>query len=354
VVVRTRVDGLCDIYQRLPYKYKYALPSRIKIMADLDISERRKPQDGKINFRKFGPADVELRVATMPTVGNLEDVVIRLLGTGDPVTFDDLGLTVRNRRVFERAIRQPYGLILVVGPTGSGKTTTLHSAIALINTPQVKIWTAEDPVEITQEGLRQVQVNPRLGLTFATTLRSFLRLDPDIIMVGEMRDHETASMGIEASLTGHLVLSTLHTTDAPSAVTRLLNLGIEPYLIAAAVNAVLAQRLVRKICPNCKEPCEPADHIKHVMADAGVELTTAYRGKGCSRCRKSGFSGRIGVFELLVPDSEMRDMITRMGQLSELRQRALHSGMISLRTDGFAKVKSGITTVEEVLSVTAV
>ena len=247
IIVRIRVDGQCKLYQRIPYKYKYAIPSRIKIMSELDIAERRKPQDGKINFKKFGPIDVELRIATMPTVGQLEDVVIRILHTGDPISYEDLGIIPRNMEVFERSIRKPYGLILVVGPTGSGKTTTLHSAIAKINLPETKIWTAEDPVEITQKGLRQVQVNPRIGLTFAAALRSFLRLDPDIIMVGEMRDEETASIAVEASLTGHLVLSTLHTNSAPETVTRLLEMGLDPFSFSDSLLCILAQRLVRRL-----------------------------------------------------------------------------------------------------------
>ena len=257
LAVRIRVDGHCSIYQTIPYKYKYAIPSRIKIMAELDIAERRKPQDGKIDFKKFGPLDIELRVATMPTVGRLEDVVIRILTNNEPISFEQLGLTKRNQKVFRKAITSPYGLVLVVGPTGSGKTTTLHSGLALINTPDKKIWTAEDPVEITQAGLRQVQTNPKIGFTFASALRSFLRLDPDVIMVGEMRDLETAGIAIEASLTGHLVFSTLHTNSAPETVTRLLDMGLDPYSFSDSLLCILAQRLARRLCLDCAEQYKP-------------------------------------------------------------------------------------------------
>jgi type II secretory ATPase GspE/PulE/Tfp pilus assembly ATPase PilB-like protein len=253
-VIRFRIDGACQLYQTIPYTFKRAIVSRLKIMSDLDISERRKPQDGKIKFKKFAPLDIELRVATIPTAGGNEDVVLRLLAAGKPMALDQMGMSDWAYDAFVEMISQPYGIVLVVGPTGSGKTTTLHAAMGYINKPETKIWTAEDPVEITQEGLRQVQVIPKIGFNFATAMRAFLRADPDVIMVGEMRDKETVTMGIEASLTGHLVLSTLHTNSAPETITRLLDMGMDPFNFADALLGVLAQRLVRTLCKDCKSP----------------------------------------------------------------------------------------------------
>ncbi|MRR07134.1 MAG: pilus assembly protein PilB [Deltaproteobacteria bacterium] len=359
IVVRVRVDGQCKVYQRIPYKYKYAIPSRIKIMSDLDIAERRKPQDGKINFKKFGPIDVELRIATMPTVGQLEDVVIRILHTGDPIAYEDLGLTSRNMRVFEEAITKPYGLILVVGPTGAGKTTTLHSAIARINKPETKIWTAEDPVEITQKGLRQVQVNPRIGLTFAAALRSFLRLDPDIIMVGEMRDEETASIAIEASLTGHLVFSTLHTNSAPETLTRLLDMGIDPFAFSDSLLCVLAQRLARRLCNACKRVYRPeAAELEEILAEYGMEqflasglvvdeLTIAAP-VGCEKCGNTGYRGRLGIHELLECNDGMKKLIKKKPEAEEIRQGAISDGMTTLKQDGILKVFQHLTDIHEI------
>ena len=359
VVVRSRIDGQCSIYQKIPYKYKFAIPSRIKIMADLDIAERRKPQDGKIDFKKFGPLDIELRVATMPTVGGLEDVVIRVLASGEPVSFNQLGLSDRNQRVFDDALNSPHGLILVVGPTGSGKTTTLHSGLAIINQSTRKIWTAEDPVEITQAGLRQVQVNPRIGFTFAAALRSFLRLDPDVIMVGEMRDEETASIAVEASLTGHLVFSTLHTNSAPETVTRLLEMGLDPFSFSDSLLCILAQRLVRRLCDECKESFHPPEsELEELIDEYGREdfaLTglnrsdlTVSRAVGCDRCGHSGYRGRLGVFEVLECTAKLRGLIKRRSDTDSVREQAALDGMTTLKQDGILKVFKGLTDIHEV------
>jgi len=359
VVVRTRVDGQCSIYQRIPYKYKFAIPSRIKIMAELDIAERRKPQDGKIDFKKFGPLDTELRVATMPTVGGLEDVVLRILTGGDPLAFKDLGLTDRNQRVFQDALASPHGLLLVVGPTGSGKTTTLHSGLAQINTASRKIWTAEDPVEITQPGLRQVQVNPRIGFTFAAALRSFLRLDPDVIMVGEMRDEETASMAVEASLTGHLVFSTLHTNSAPETVTRLLEMGLDPYSFSDSLLCILAQRLARRLCMNCKQTYSPdiaemddiiEEYGRDAFAATGLsrEGLTMARAVGCDRCGHTGYRGRLGIHEVLECTAPLKTLIKKKADTDIIRMQAGSDGMTTLKQDGIIKVLQGLTDIPEV------
>lgn len=359
VIVRTRVDGQCSIYQRIPYKYKFALPSRIKIMGDLDIAERRKPQDGKIEFKKFGPLDVELRVATMPTVGGMEDVVIRVLASGDPISFDDLGLNQRNLRVFKESLSRPHGLILVVGPTGSGKTTTLHSGLAQINQTNRKIWTAEDPVEITQAGLRQVQVNPRIGFTFAAALRSFLRLDPDVIMVGEMRDEETASTAVEASLTGHLVFSTLHTNSAPETVTRLLEMGLDPYSFSDSLVCVLAQRLARRLCKDCKESFHLSESEYNELveefgrdefANTGLGLADAvmFRAVGCDRCGHTGYRGRLGIHEVLECTDPLKGLIKRRADTDHVREQAARDGMTTLKQDGILKVLGGLTDIHEV------
>ncbi len=359
IAVRIRIDGQCSIYQRIPYRYKYAIPSRIKIMADLDIAERRKPQDGKIDFKKFGPVDVELRVATMPTVGNMEDIVLRILASGDPIKFDQLGLTKRNRQVFERCLHTPYGLVLVVGPTGSGKTTTLHSGLSQINVSNRKIWTAEDPVEITQAGLRQVQVNPKIGFTFAAALRSFLRLDPDVIMVGEMRDEETASIGVEASLTGHLVLSTLHTNSAPETVTRLLDMGLDPYSFADSLLCVLAQRLARRLCTNCRETYQPSptelenliDEYGHEdFAKTGLDASqiTLARSAGCEKCNQSGYKGRLGIHEVLDASDLLKTLIRKQTDADIIRRQAVEDGMTSLKQDGILKAIEGLTDMQEV------
>ncbi len=359
VTVRIRIDGQCVLYQKIPYKYKFAIPSRIKIMADLDIADRRRPQDGKIDFKKFGPLDIELRVATMPTVGHLEDVVIRILTSGEPILFDRLGLTARNRQVFEHAVTSPYGLVLVVGPTGSGKTTTLHSGLAMINAANRKIWTAEDPVEITQPGLRQVQINPKIGFTFSAALRSFLRLDPDVIMVGEMRDEETATIAVEASLTGHLVLSTLHTNSAPETVTRLLEIGIDPYSFSDSLLCVLAQRLARCLCPACKTTYTPDQAERDALAeeyggdlwgDAGLDpaTLTLARPLGCEQCGHSGYRGRLVIHEVLEVTPPLRTLIKRRSDTDDIRLQALRDGMTTLKQDGILKVLQGVTDIHEV------
>jgi type II secretory ATPase GspE/PulE/Tfp pilus assembly ATPase PilB-like protein len=359
IVVRMRVDGKCSVYQYLPCKFKYAIPSRLKIMAELDIAERRKPQDGKIDFKRFGAEDVELRIATMPTVGHLEDVVIRLLNVGEPMLFDQLALTRRNREAFVKAVSKPYGLILVVGPTGSGKTTTLHSAIAEINKPDVKIWTAEDPVEITHEGLRQVQINTKTGLTFAAALRSFLRLDPDVIMVGEMRDLETAAIAVEASLTGHLVLSTLHTNSASETVTRLLEMGLDPFSFSDSLLCVLAQRLAAGLCDHCKAKYRPGDaELQELIEEygpaafdaGGISTENIFLAKpvGCDYCHHTGYRGRIGIHELLVCSDHLKSLIRKKSETDSIRALAVAEGMTTLKQDGILKVMQGLTEIQEI------
>ncbi|SKA17351.1 Type II secretory pathway ATPase GspE/PulE or T4P pilus assembly pathway ATPase PilB [Trichlorobacter thiogenes] len=359
VTVRIRIDGQCIVYQKIPYKYKFAIPSRIKIMADLDIADRRRPQDGKVDFKKFGPLDIELRVATMPTVGQLEDVVIRVLTSGDPVSFERLGLTDRNRQVFERCLQSPYGLVLVVGPTGSGKTTTLHSGLATINSSNRKIWTAEDPVEISQIGLRQVQINPKIGFTFAAALRSFLRLDPDVIMVGEMRDEETAGIAVEASLTGHLVFSTLHTNSAPETVTRLLEMGLDPYSFSDSLLCVLAQRLARRLCSACKETYTPdqaeldeliEEYGRDAFVETGIDPSsiTLAHAHGCEQCGQSGYHGRLGIHEVLDATDHLKYLVKRRADTDDIRTQAVQDGMTSLKQDGILKVFQGLTDIHEV------
>jgi type II secretory ATPase GspE/PulE/Tfp pilus assembly ATPase PilB-like protein len=362
--VRIRVDGACTLYQTIPYSYKNAVISRIKIMSDLDISERRKPQDGKIKFKKYGGKDIELRVATVPTQGGLEDVVMRILTVGEPLSLDKMGFSQRNYEQFVNAISLPYGLIFCCGPTGSGKTTTLHSALSYINKVERKIWTAEDPVEITQKGLRQVQVHPKIGFDFAAAMRSFLRADPDVIMVGEMRDRETTQMGIEASLTGHLVFSTLHTNSAPESVTRLLDMGMDPFNFADALIAILAQRLVRTLCKNCKRPYNPGraeydELVREYGADlfeknVNIPFTSdlkLYGPQGCEVCNNTGYRGRMGIHELLIGTEKVKEMIQTRTPMSILRDQAISEGMTTLKQDGIEKVFHGLTDLKEVRKV---
>jgi len=371
--VRFRKDGVLKPYMELPHTYRSAMIARLKIMCDLDIAERRKPQDGKINFARFVPGQkLELRLVTIPTANGLEDAVLRLLASARALPLDAMGLSAHNLKQLKQAIERPYGMVLCVGPTGSGKTTTLHAALAHINTPQRKIWTAEDPVEITQPGLRQVQVNPKIDWTFAKALRSFLRADPDVVMVGEIRDEETAHTAIEASLTGHLVLSTLHTNSAPETVTRLLDMGMDPFNFADSLLGVLAQRLVRRLCTHCRTS-RPAtdDEEAELLADwmnafAGsppdaqalledwrerhgeggrLQITHA---KGCDRCEQTGFKGRLGLHELMVVDRPLRALIQTHARAEDLLRCALAAGMRTLRQDGIEKVLAGLTTIEEV------
>jgi type II secretory ATPase GspE/PulE/Tfp pilus assembly ATPase PilB-like protein len=372
VRIRFRKDGVLKAYLELPHTYRAAIVARIKIMCDLDISERRKPQDGKINFTKFSPQHkLELRVATIPTSNGLEDVVLRLLASARALPLDQIGLTEGNYKRLTAAIERPYGLVLCVGPTGSGKTTTLHSALAHLNTAQRKIWTAEDPVEITQAGLRQVQVNPKIDWTFAKALRAFLRADPDVIMVGEVRDKETAQTAVEASLTGHLVMSTLHTNGAAETVTRLLDMGMDPFNFGDSLLAVLAQRLVRKLCPNCRTARnatgEETDELLHHWLNAFApdaapspdQVLAEWRAQhgqqlmhwhapGCATCEGQGLRGRAAIHELMTITREARRLVQTGANVEQLQQQALADGMRTLRQDGIGKVLAGVMSLAEV------
>lgn len=362
-LVRFRVDGDCFEYMKIPQSYRRAIVSRLKIMASLDIAERRKPQDGKIKFKLSETKEIELRVATIPTAGYNEDVVMRILAASEPLPLDKMGFSDRNLKGIREISQRPYGIILCVGPTGSGKTTTLHSVLGNINTPDIKIWTAEDPVEITQYGLRQVQVQPKIGFTFAAAMRAFLRADPDVIMVGEMRDKETADTGIEASLTGHLVLSTLHTNSAVETVTRLLDMGCDPFSFADAMLGVLAQRLARRICKDCKEqyvgtPEEYEELRQGYGAERwdklGIKLDNTFRlarGKGCEACNRSGYKGRVALHELLLGSDNIKRMIQQKARTEDMLHCALDEGMTTLVQDGIAKVLQGHTSYKEVKAV---
>lgn len=381
-VIRFRKDGSLVNYVEIPASYRSALVARLKIMCDLDISEKRKPQDGKIKFKKYGPLDIELRVATIPTAGGVEDIVMRILAAGEPIKLEQLGLSPLNHQNLIKCVEKPYGLFFVCGPTGSGKTTTLHSVLGYLNRPDTKIWTAEDPVEITQKGLRQVQVNKKAGLDFATVMKAFLRADPDIIMVGEMRDAETTGIGIEASLTGHLVFATLHTNSAPESIIRLLDMGMDPFNFADAMLGILAQRLGKRLCKDCKVAYHPeAEEIKHLLHEYCEELThttnwlkdpagseaaiyqewcdryqkdgvfTLYRAQGCQACNDSGYRGRVGLHELLVGTDEVKRLIQEKARVAQILAEALNQGMRTLKMDGIEKIMQGITDIKQVRAV---
>jgi type IV pilus assembly protein PilB len=352
--VRFRVDGVLQPVMAPPLKLKDAITSRIKIMAKLDISEKRLPQDGRIMIkyrRESKIKELDFRVSTVPTLFG-EKIVLRLLDKENlRLDMTKLGFEADSLAKFERAILRPYGMVLVTGPTGSGKTNTLYSSVARLNTPETNIMTAEDPVEFQLPGINQVQMKEQIGLNFAAALRAFLRQDPNIILVGEIRDFETAEIAVKAALTGHLVLSTLHTNDAPSTISRLMNMGIEPFLVATSVNLICAQRLIRRICTNCKEPLEVPEQA---LLDAGytpdeVKTTTIYHGKGCSSCNKNGYKGRTGLYEVMEINDELRELVLVGASALELKKKALEQGMLTLRRSGLAKASMGQTTLEEVL-----
>jgi type II secretory ATPase GspE/PulE/Tfp pilus assembly ATPase PilB-like protein len=363
-LVRLRIDGDCVKFMEIPGMHRNALVQRLKIMAKLDISERRKPQDGKIRF-KSSKGVIELRVATIPTSNQNEDVVMRILAASKPLPIEKMGFSDHNLSQFKLMLQKPYGICLVVGPTGSGKTTTLHSALGFINTEDMKIWTAEDPVEITQKGLRQVQVQPKIDFTFAAAMRSFLRADPDVIMVGEMRDHETAAIGIEASLTGHLVFSTLHTNSAPETISRLLDMNIDPFNFADALLGIMAQRLIRTLCQKCKEAYNPSEEEFDEIMEAygreyfprvGVKYSPELQlfrpnPKGCQACNGAGFKGRMGVHELLVGSDEVKKAVQRRAPIDELRKLALSEGMRTLLQDALEKMFKGICDYKQARSI---
>ncbi len=358
--IRFRMDGVCQEYLQVPNSMARGILSRLKIMGGLDIAERRLPQDGKIKFKRKGIPAFELRLATLPTAGGFEDAVLRILAKSGAMKLDDMGLNERNLRIMKQLLAKPYGLILVVGPTGSGKTTSLHAALGHINKPGIKIWTAEDPIEITQQGLRQVEAKPKIGLNFARIMRAFLRADPDVIMIGEMRDQETASIAIEASLTGHLVFSTLHTNSAPETVTRLLDMGLNPLNFSDAFLGVLAQRLVRRLCTQCREAFQPTheefedivmDYGEEAFQETGIKHTsnlTLYRPVGCEACSGTGYKGRLGIHELLEGTAETKHMVKRQASTEDLFIQGKKDGMATLKQDGLQKVFQGLTDITEI------
>jgi type IV pilus assembly protein PilB len=355
VRVRYRIDGALEEVMKPPMKMKAALTSRIKILADLNIAERRVPQDGRIKLR-MKKRVVDFRVSTLPVIFG-EKIVLRILDQGN-LTFDlqKFGMEPKAEIDFMHAIAQPYGMVLVTGPTGSGKTTTLYSALSRVNTEDTNIMTAEDPVEYNLHGINQVLVRPQIGLTFAAALRAFLRQDPNTIMVGEIRDLETGGIAVKAALTGHLVLSTLHTNDAPSTVTRLIDMGLEPFNVAAALSLVTAQRLVRRICERCKvEASYTEDYVQAAhLPDGFRDRVTLYRGEGCDECGGSGYRGRQGLYEVMAMSSRMRKLVMQESGTDELREAAIDEGMLTLRMDGLKKLERGLTTLEEVLKETSV
>jgi type IV pilus assembly protein PilB len=349
--VRYRIDGVLFEAMNPPHGMAPAIASRLKIMSNLDIAERRLPQDGRIRAVVHG-RQVDLRLSTLPVMYG-EKVVMRILDNRSiNVSLDDLGFSEEALTIWKRQIEQPHGIILVTGPTGSGKTTTLYSSLRQMDANKLNISTVEDPVEYQLASVNQTQMHEKIGMTFAKALKALLRQDPDVVMLGEIRDQETATIAVQAALTGHLVLSTLHTNDAPGSITRLINIGVEPYLIAAAVNAILAQRLVRRICQHCRAEFEPSDELKEFLAMQGFSHSTTYRGVGCDKCRKTGYSGRLGIYELLLMDDGLRDLVTANPDVNQLRKVCRERGLVTLRDDGFAKVMKGLTTVDEILRVT--
>ena len=352
--VRYRIDGVLYEMTRPPLRLREAITSRMKILAKLDIAEKRLPQDGRIKIKtriQDRVKDLDYRVSVLPTIFG-EKIVLRLLDK-DNLMLDmtRLGFEPESLRRFEQAILKPYGMVLVTGPTGSGKTNTLYSALSRINTPDVNIITAEDPVEFNLPGINQVQMKEQIGLNFATALRSFLRQDPNIILVGEVRDFETAEVAIKAAMTGHLVLSTLHTNDAPSSINRLMNMGIEPFLVATSVHMIVAQRLVRRVCTFCKEPVEvpPAALVEAGFSEREARTLKLFRGKGCERCNNTGYKGRTGLYEVMSIDDEIREMILSGASAIELRNKAIEHGMLSLRGSGLEKIRNGMTSIDEVV-----
>jgi len=349
--VRFRIDGVLFEMMQPPRSMSAAITSRLKIMANLDISERRLPQDGRIRCVVRG-RKLDLRMSTLPNAYG-EKTVMRILDTKSiNVTLDQLGLDENTLTIWRHAIEEPHGIVLVTGPTGSGKTTTLYSSLRTLDKSRLNISTVEDPIEYHLDGITQTQMHERIGMTFSAALRALLRQDPDVILVGEIRDSDTAHIAVQASLTGHLVLSTLHTNDAPGSITRLVNIGLEPFLVGAAVNAVLAQRLMRRICEHCKEEITPSEEMAEFMEMNGMPGNKVFRGVGCAKCRKTGYSGRVGIYELLVVDDAMKDIIARNPNVSEFRRLCVERGMTTLRQDGLQKAAAGLSTIEEVLRVT--